>query len=92
MTSTESQTLTLRPGAGPNEVELFVAKTRDELDGIMEELRERFDFKTRGRRAIESFRRDYEKNPAAFQSTGIGILAVGALMVAIAVVRRGRNG
>jgi hypothetical protein len=92
MTSTESQTLTLREGAGPNEVELFVAKTRDELDSIMDELRERFDFKTRGKRALESFRRDYEKNPGVFQSTAVGIAAVGALMVVIAVVKRGRNG
>ena len=90
MPSTESETL--RPGAGQNEIELFVAKTRDELDGILDELRERFDFKTRGKRAVDSFRRDYEKNPAVFQSTGIGIVAVGALMVAIALVKRGKNG
>ncbi len=87
---TESNSL--RPGAGQNEVELFVAKTRDELDGIMDELRERFDLKTRAKRAVESFRRDYEKSPETFNSAGIGILAVGALMVVIAVVKRGRNG
>ena len=90
MPSTESETL--RPGAGQNEIELFVAKTRDELDSILDELRERFDFKTRSKRAAESFRRDYEKNPAVFQSTGIGIVAVGALMVLIALVKRGQNG
>ncbi len=90
MTTTENQSL--RPGAGQNEIELFVTKTRDELDGIMDELRERFDFKSRGKRALESFRRDYDKNPAVFQSTGIGIVAVGAVMVAVALVKRGRNG
>jgi hypothetical protein len=82
----------LRPGAGQNEIDLFVEKRRDELDGVMDELRQRFDFKTRGKRALESFRRDYDKNPKVFQSTGIGIVAVGALMVVIALVKRGQDG
>ena len=90
MTTTESPSL--RPGAGPSEIELFVAKTRDELDRTMDDLRERFDVKTRAKRAFEGFRRDYEKNPKLFQSTGIGIAAVGALMVVIAVVKRGQDG
>jgi hypothetical protein len=82
----------LRPGAGQNEVELFVEKTRDELDSTMDDLRERFDIKTRAGRALESFRRDYEKNPKLFQGTGVGVLAVGAIMVVIAVVKRGQDG
>ncbi len=90
MSSTESEGL--RPGAGQSEVELFVEKRRDELDRTMDDLRERLDVKTRSKRALESFRRDYDKNPAVFQSTGIGILAVGAIMVAIALVKRGQNG
>jgi hypothetical protein len=90
MPSTESEGL--RPGAGQNEIELFVEKRRDELDRVMEDLRERFDFKTRAERAMESFRRDYEKNPKLFQSTGIGIVAVGAIMATIALVKRGQNG
>jgi hypothetical protein len=90
MPSTESEGL--RPGAGENEVDLFVEKRRDELDATMDELRQRFDFKTRGRRAIESFRRDYEKSPETFNSVGIGIVAVGALMVVITLVKRGQNG
>jgi hypothetical protein len=90
MPSTESEGL--RPGAGQSEIELFTEKRRDELDRIMDDLRERFDVRTRSKRALESFRRDYEKNPAVFQSTGIGIVAVGAIMVAIALVKRGQNG
>ncbi len=87
-----TQTEGLRPGAGQSEIELFVEKRRDELDRTMDDLRERLDVKTRSKRAFESFRRDYEKNPAVFQSTGIGIVAVGALMAAIALVKRGQNG
>ncbi|MDQ4137611.1 MAG: DUF3618 domain-containing protein [Actinomycetota bacterium] len=87
-----TQTEGLRPGAGESEIELFVEKRRDELDRTMDDLRERLDVKTRSKRAFESFRRDYEKNPAVFQSTGIGIVAVGALMAAIALVKRGQNG
>jgi len=90
MPSTESEEL--RPGAGQSEIELFTERRRDELDSIMDDLRERFDVKTRSKRALESFRRDYEKNPAVFQSTGIGIVAVGAIMVVIALVKRGQNG
>ncbi|MFC0681442.1 DUF3618 domain-containing protein [Lysobacter korlensis] len=90
MPSTESERL--RPGAGQNEIELFVTKTRDELDSTMDELRERFDVKTRSKRAVESFRRDYDKNPTLWQSTGVGIVAVGAIMVVIALVKRGQNG
>jgi Protein of unknown function (DUF3618) len=90
MPSTESDEL--RPGAGQSELELFIEKRRDELDRTLDDLRERLDVKTRSKRALESFRRDYEKNPAVFQSTGIGIVAVGALMVAIALVKRGKNG
>jgi hypothetical protein len=90
MPATESEGL--RPGAGPSEIELFVEKRRDELDRTMEDLRQRFDVKTRSKRAVESFRRDYEKNPKLFQATGIGIAAVGAIMVAIALGKRGRNG
>ena len=90
MPSTESEGL--RPGAGQSEIELFVEKRRDELDRTLDDLRERFDVKTRSKRAFESFRRDYEKSPETFNSAGIGILAVGALMVVIAVVKRGRNG
>ncbi len=90
MPSKESEGL--RPGAGENEIDLFVEKRRDELDATMGELRERFDFKTRGKRTLESFRRDYEKSPETFNSTGIGILVVGAIMVVIALVKRGNNG
>ena len=90
MPSTQSEGL--RPGAGENEIDLFVEKRRDELDATMDELRQRFDFKTRGRRALESFRRDYEKSPATFNSAGIGIAAVGALIAVIALVKRGKNG
>ncbi len=90
MPSTESEGL--RPGAGENEVDLFVEKRRDELDRTMSDLRERLDVKTRSKRALEGFRRDYEKSPKTFQSTGIGILAVGALMLTIALVKRGNNG
>ncbi len=87
-----TQTEGLRPGAGQSEIELFVEKRRDELDRTMDDLRERLDVKTRSKRALESFRRDYEKNPTVFQSTGIGVAAVGALMVVIALVKRGKNG
>ena len=82
----------LRSGAGENEIDLFVEKRRDELDRTMTDLRERLDVKTRSKRAYESFRRDYEKSPETFQATGIGILAMGALMVVIALVKRGKNG
>jgi hypothetical protein len=90
MPSTESQSL--RPGAGQNEVELFVAKTRDELNTTMDHLRQRFDVKTRAQRALESFRRDYEKSPATFNATGIAIAAIGGIVALIALVKRGRNG
>lgn len=90
MPSIESEEL--RPGAGQSEIELFTEKRRDQLDRTMGDLRERLDVKTRSKRAVESFRRDYEKSPKTFQSAGIGIAAVGALMVIIAVVKRGRNG
>jgi hypothetical protein len=90
MPSTESEGL--RPGAGQSEIELFTERRRDELDLIMQDLRRRLDVKTRSKLAYESFRRDYEKNPKLFQSTGIGIVAVAAVMVTIALVKRGRNG
>ncbi len=90
MTSTASQSL--RPGAGQHEIELFVTKTRDELDRTIDDLRERLDVKTRAKRVYASFRRDYDKNPKLFQSTGVGIVAVGVIMAAVAVAKRGRGG
>ena len=90
MASTEYEGL--RPGAGENEIDLFVEKRRDELDRTMSDLRQRLDVKTRSKRAYESFRRDYEKSPATFNSAGIGVLAVGALVVVIALVKRGQDG
>lgn len=89
MTSNEPESL--RSGAGQSEIELFLAKRRDQLDRTMDDLRERLDVKTRSKRAFESFRRDYEKSPQVFQATGIGVAALGAVMLVIAIAKRGQK-